>query len=237
MAIGKSRLLAAWWYRMVSGKAVTKSMGMITFDELGMPFGLFEAPVSSAEVDSTGGPCAHCKQPAKVLFEGACYACFRAGLAQHTMDTVYGMVRPEDAARGLTHGIPLADPATLSGCELVAHPVDPKFPDEKWYSVRIDANELVELTRTPAYHSWQGERWQFCCSRPCVFIGEWPHAQWVASAQSAGVSLDAYLATVFRIPDLDDAEELGFCLEEGVVGNYVFRCRHCGKLLAHYDRT
>jgi uncharacterized protein CbrC (UPF0167 family) len=210
----------------------------VKFDELGMPFKLFEAPVSSAMVDSAGvRPCAHCKQQATVLFEGACYTCFRGGLAPHTVVTVYGMVRPEDAARGLTHGIPLADPTKLRGCELVAHPVDARFPDEKWYSVRIDSKELIELTRTPGYRSWQGERWQFCCLRPCVFVGEWSYAQWTEKAQVEGVSLDAFLSTVFRIGDLDDAEELGLCLEEGTVRNYVFRCQLCEKPIAYYDRT
>jgi hypothetical protein len=48
------------------------------------------------------------------------------------------LVRPEDAERGMTHGIPLSDPGQLAEYELVPHPVDPSFPDERWYGVKID---------------------------------------------------------------------------------------------------
>jgi hypothetical protein len=51
------------------------------------------------------------------------------------------------------------------------------------------------------------------------------------------VSLEACLAAAFRIRDPDDAEELGFLLDERAVSSYVFRCQRCEKLLAYSDRT
>ncbi len=76
-----------------------------TLADEGFPFPLFEAPRADACLDPAG-PCAICKAPAEPRFNGACYACFRAGRARLTMGTELGMVRPEDADAGLTHGLP-----------------------------------------------------------------------------------------------------------------------------------
>ena len=146
---------------------------METFDDLGIPFPLFRGPVAHASVDSAG-PCEICGATTTIRFCNACYACFRSGKVDNTVDTALGMVRLEDARNGLTHGIPMNDPSRFGDYELVPHPVDPNFPDETWYSFRIDSKHLLELVRTPTYHTWQGEYWQFCCKQPCVFLGSLP---------------------------------------------------------------
>jgi uncharacterized protein CbrC (UPF0167 family) len=142
---------------------------MTTFSECGLNFPLFEAPIEDAVVHGPG-ECSWCGEPALFLFEAACYSCFRDGRVDHTIDTEHGMVRPEDAERGMTHGIPF-DLKNLPNLQLVPHPVDPDFPNEHWYSVRHKVEDLTELTRTPAYHALQGEQWLFCCGRPAIFIG------------------------------------------------------------------
>ncbi|MEM6927083.1 MAG: CbrC family protein [Myxococcota bacterium] len=190
---------------------------MCTFDDQGMTFVLFEAPVAEAVTDPPGF-CVQCGVRAPLRFgHGFCYACFRAGYADHTINTALGMVRGEDAERGLTHGIPAArEDLEARGWEVVPHPVEPDFPDEQWFSVRVSAADLIELNRTPAYHTWQGEQWQFHCRRPMIYTGSF-----------------------HGIPD--DPEEQA-AVEE-MIGHppsphgstYSFRCQVCGARAAHHD--
>ena len=198
---------------------------METFDDLGMPFPLFLAPASHA---STGPAvtCVTCGASASVRFCDACYDCFRSGKAENTIDTELGMVRVEDAVLGRTHGLPLGDPPVLGDYELIAQPVDPNFPDEKWYHVRIDSEHLLEITRTPCYHSWQGERWQFCCKRPCAFLGSLPAGALPGSAFPS----DA-IANWFQSPNWDSIGNNDF----GSLTYYVFQCVACGGLRFHED--
>jgi hypothetical protein len=84
------------------------------------------------------------------------------------------MVTREYAKQGRTHGLPLYDPAELADYKLTPHPIDPRFPNERWYQVHIESVYLIELLRTPSYPTWQGERWLFCCKRPMVFRGVLP---------------------------------------------------------------
>ncbi|MEO6811656.1 MAG: CbrC family protein, partial [Isosphaeraceae bacterium] len=84
-----------------------------------------------------------------------CYACLQAGNAAMTKDTEFGMVSWEQAFRGVTHGLPGLQTDQFERV-LVS-------PEEDWYGARIPAEHLWELLRTPSFHSWQGERWLFCC--------------------------------------------------------------------------
>ncbi|WP_425572471.1 CbrC family protein [Novipirellula caenicola] len=191
-----------------------------------MPFPLFLAPVAHAAVDDAGS-CEMCGRPASVRFSGACYKCFRNGGVEHTVDTEFGMVRVEDAQKGLTHGIPLSDPSILSDYELIPHPVDPKFPEETWFHVRIETEFLLELVRTPTYLAWQGEHWQFCCRRPCVFLGRLP----ATAVSPAAESPSAHIAAWFRCPDWSSVAHHDY----GSLTYYGFRCAECNAFRYHED--
>ena len=199
-----------------------------TFADLGMPFPLFLAPTSCAIVDGAG-PCGVCGREAKTRFASTCYECFRSGLSDHLLDTELGMVRKEDAEKGLTHGLPLSSPRELPGWEqrdLVPHPVDPRFPDDMWYSVKVESGWLKELIRTPGYHSWQGERWLFCCRQPCAFLGD---------LDLAGLVTDD-VADLLEVP----AAEVRWWIEairNGSVASYSFRCLKCGRGRAYTDNS
>lgn len=196
----------------------------MTFEELGMTFPLWRAPVENAGAEKDA-LCKHCKLRAPYTFQGVCYACLRADASNEGRDTELGMVRREDAERGLTYGVPLADPAELAGWELVPHEVDPQFPDERWYSVRVARDELLELLRTPEFVTWQGARWLFCCKKACVFLGDWPPAL---------TNVDEVAKAFGMTPD--DADDLVGEIEGGHVSTYAFECRVCKRLRAYMDR-
>ncbi len=199
---------------------------MNTFDDLGMPFPLYQGPVAHASVDSAGC-CIVCDAESPIRFYEACYNCFRSGKADHVIDTEFGIVRVEDAAIGMTHGVPRNDPAEVEGYELIPHPIDANFPNDKWYHVRIASDYLFELLRTPAYNTWQGESWRFCCQKPCVFVGSVP----------AGLLPDTDLPTVdsismwLRSPDWESTLSNDF----GPLTYHVFRCSICGTIRYHED--
>jgi uncharacterized protein CbrC (UPF0167 family) len=192
----------------------------VTFDDLDMPFPLWKAPVANA-VAERDAPCRHCRKQSAFVFRGACYACLRADKCSAVVGTEFGMVRREDAERGLTHGIP-AGLIDLAGYEVVEHPIDPQFPEEAWVSVRIDREELLELLRTPSFHSWQDDTWLFCCKKPCIFLGDLPD----------DLRSEEHIAELFVS---EDSEELLARIERGSVCTYAFRCRVCHRVRAYYD--
>ena len=205
---------------------------MPTFAELGMEFPLFAAPIEDADIDKPGA-CSHCSKARPILFGGSCYACFRSGMGSHAIDTEYGMVRPEDAVNGHTHGIPL-DPQNLPDLPLIAHAVDPEFPDERWYSVQFAAADLLELTRTPSYHTWQGERWLFCCNKPSIFLGCIDSDQLTEIAAASEASREATIANLLSA-SMDVAPRLLTSMVDGTGSLYLFRCQSCSRLRAHFD--
>lgn len=205
---------------------------MPRFSDVGLDFPLFQGPIEDAVVQGSG-KCSECGKAALYRFDDACYSCFRAGRTDHTTDTEHGMVSSEDAERGMTNGIPL-DPHHLPNLPLVAHPVDPSFPDDRWYSVEYKVEDLRELTRTPAYHTWQGEQWLFCCGRPAVFVGTLNRGLLAELVSEAGIPPDAMLAHLLSLPE-DDVPDLPSAIDHGSVGVYVFRCQECSGLRAHYD--
>ena len=207
---------------------------MARFDDFGFPFVLYQGPVESADVEDTG-TCAACGDRARFLFAKTCYGCFRAGRADHTIDTELGMVRTADAERGMTHGLALDDPRELDGYELVEHPSDPAFPRERWYSVKLPVEELRELVRTPRYHTANGERWLFHCGRPCVFLGGvTPELLAEAGPGSARADVAHALAALLGAPPADGPELLD-ALEDDALVTYVFRCRTCARLRGHHE--
>ena len=197
-----------------------------------MEFPLFAAPMEDAIVDELG-ECAQCGKTSQLLFNESCYACFRTGKGSHTVDTEFGMVRPEDAIQGCTHGLPL-DPDNLPNLPLIAHSVDPNFPDEHWYSVKFRPADLIELTRTPAYHTWQGERWLFCCGRPSVFIGSVDSDALAEMAIERGSSKEVTIASLLSISEAAAKRSLN-AIESGSGGLYMFRCQSCSTSRAHFD--
>jgi hypothetical protein len=212
-----------------------KNLGEVkltTFADVGMEFPLFAAPIEDAIVDEPG-ECSHCGNESELLFNDSCYACFRSGKGSHTVDTEYGMVRPEDAINGCTHGIPL-NPSNLPDLPLVAHAVDPKFPNEHWYSVQFAAADLIELTRTPTYHTWQGERWLFCCTKPSIFLGCLDTEKLEVLAAEESTSKEATIASLLSITE-DKTKWMLRAIEEDRGGLYLFRCQSCSRLRAHFD--
>ncbi len=199
---------------------------MATFADLGMHFPLFEAAVEDACIDEAGQCCA-CRKRAEIRFERACYACFRAGKSDRTADTQFGMVRPEDAARGITHGAPI-DPSAFPGYHVV--PLEETDEEVRLCAVRIASDELIELLRTPDFHSWQGSTWLFCCQRPAVFIGELP----IASLARDPRGLVAGVAQALAVSNAE-AEETLEGIDAGRLASYAFRCRTCERLVGYVD--
>lgn len=251
-----------------------------TFNDLGIPFPLFEAPIDDAsEYRGTGtchicgqgdvhvfalgigadviAPCSACGtqipfdaddrpttqcpscanvEPFPELalplpppagppdFDGGlmgCYACLRSGRAALTKDTEFGMIRWQDAIRGTTHGLP-GDPKP----EFETTPPNA----DGWRSYKMDPQHMLELTRTPAYSTWQGERWLFCCSAPMVFLGTWGLKELNATAADGdGMALFTQIA---KDADQGPWDVIGGLGDAGV---YAFRCQSCNKLRAHWD--
>ncbi len=197
---------------------------METFADLGMPFSLFLAPVAHAAVDAKG-LCSVCGRQTPIRFAETCYGCFREGKSKHVIDTEFGMVRAEDAEQGWTHGIPMGNPAESLPFEVSPHPIDPNFPDETWYHVHVPKVHLHQLLRTPTYHTWQGERWLFCCRQPMVFRGMLP-GRLFASDKDLIASFSDFLASPRWRETISD--DFGHTY-------YLFTCNECGRLRYHDD--
>jgi uncharacterized protein CbrC (UPF0167 family) len=149
-----------------------------------------------------------------------CYGCLRSGKAALTKDTELGMISWEQAFEGVTHGLPGLDRADF---ELVP-------TGDHWVGVRLPQDVMFELLRTPAYSSWQGERWLFCCQRPMVYLGDWRSRE-EFSRRSPDGDGRRFFEDIVQDSDPDLWEnELG---ED--TGVYVFRCSLCERLAAHWD--
>lgn len=238
---------------------------MTTFADLRVPFPLFEAPVDDASDFVGGATCSLCGQGSAACFELgigcalmqecsacgtvngldasdatsvdcracqqsivfpdlttpviSCYLCLRKGRAAITKDTELGMVSWAQAFEGVTHGIPGLRHADF---ELV-----PKAND--WVGARLPQATMFELLRTPTYLTIQGDRWLFCCKEPMVFVGQWSREQFTRQAPD-GDGQKLFRAIVEKpVPGLWE-DEL-----HDETGIYVFRCRSCQRLRAHWD--
>ncbi len=149
----------------------------------------------------------------------SCYSCLRSGKAAITKDTELGMISWEQAFAGVTHGLPGLDRTDF---ELV-----PKGDD--WVGARLPQEMMFELLRTPTYNSIQGERWQFCCRRPMVFVGEWSREEFARRAPDGDGR--RYFEEVVQdtVPGLWEDRLLD------ITGVYVFRCPVCERVTAHWD--
>lgn len=229
---------------------------MTTFADLGIPFPLFEAPVDEASEYAGPGHCFACgsEQPhcfdlgigAAVILpcpdcgktngldaddgeDGSCrscraivpfpevagntlvicYACLRAGQAALTKDTTAGMLSWEEA-------LDAAAPSD-SAAESQQHGAD-DHPEA-----------LPELLRTPGYVSIQGERWELCCERPMIYLGQWTQAEFDAAAPDGDGQ--ALFDDIVQEPE-DDLWEDDLHDSAGI---YVFRCGACGRKTANWD--
>jgi hypothetical protein len=199
---------------------------MQTFDDLRLPFELFKAPIAHAVIDADGD-CAHCNCAAALRFHELCYSCFRNGFSDAAIDTELGMVAQELAEMGMTHGLPLSNPSEYEDYGTTAHPVDPKFPDETWFHIHVPSKWLRELLRTPRYHTWQGERWLFCCHHPMVFRGSIPAELLDKSQSGIVIQMSRFLAD----PRWQDTVRAGRSSHT----YYAFSCGDCGRLRYHDD--
>jgi uncharacterized protein CbrC (UPF0167 family) len=169
-------------------------------------------------------PCRHCGSavPFPELAAGelrACYDCLRAGKAALTKDSELGMISWEQAFEGVTHGAPGLNRADF---EMV--------PGEcGWVGARLPREMMLELLRTPGYVTWQNEMWQFCCSRPMVFLGDWSHDEFTRRAPDGDGRRFFEEVVQDTEPGLWDDEF------HDATGVYVFRCSSCGRLTAHWD--
>ena len=148
-----------------------------------------------------------------------CYACLRSGKAAITKDTELGMVSWEQAFEGVTHGIPGLN---RSDFEMVAK-------EDDWVGAKLPQETMFELLRMPRYSSIQGERWQFCCREPMVFLGEWSRDEFAKRAP------DGDGRRLFEEIVQDTVPGLWEDQLHDITGVYVFKCKSCGRLTAHWD--
>ncbi|HEX7377447.1 MAG TPA: CbrC family protein [Pirellulales bacterium] len=149
----------------------------------------------------------------------ACHKCLRSGKAAITQDTSYGMISWEQAYAGLTHGVPSRNQCDF---ELVED-------EDGWLQAKLPQEILFDLLRTPTYSSLQGERWQFCCRCPMIFIGRWSRDRFTAESASGQGEVLFNEIVQDVVPGLweDRLHDL--------TGIYVFRCPECGRRTAHWD--
>jgi hypothetical protein len=117
---------------------------------------------------------------------------------------------------------PVDDACEYCGLEMV-HKVD------GWVGARLAQETMFELLRTPTYSTIQGERWQFCCKRPMIFIGAWRRDEFSRRAPDRNGKRFFDSIVQDAVPGLWE-DQL-----HDVTGVYVFRCTECGKLTAHWD--
>jgi uncharacterized protein CbrC (UPF0167 family) len=148
-----------------------------------------------------------------------CYSCLRSGKGAITIDTEFGMIGWAEAIDGATHGVPGLD---RNDVELIPR-------DDGWVAARLPQEWMFELVRTPTYISIQGERWQFCCGRPMVYVGVWTCRQFTERAD------DGDGRRLFEKTVQDAVPGLWEQRLHDVTGVYVFRCPSCTRLTAHWD--
>jgi uncharacterized protein CbrC (UPF0167 family) len=88
---------------------------------------------------------------------------------------------------------------------------------------------MLELLRTPGYISIQGERWELCCERPMIYLGQWTQDEFNAAAPEGDGQ--ALFDEIVQKPEdglwEDDLHDSA--------GIYVFRCAACGRKTANWD--
>ncbi len=130
------------------------------------------------------------------------------------------MVSWHQAFSGVTNGVPGLEQDQFEPVIIDA--------DDNWIGVKLPEEIMFELLRTPTYGTWQGERWLFCCRYPMTYVGAWHHEQFMEHASDRNGEY-LYYAVVEGIPD-GTWDSLGHDLSA-----YVFQCKRCGRLRAHWD--
>lgn len=167
--------------------------------------------------------CRHCGDPTPPALATqqeafVCYEALRSGLAGHTKDCDFGMISWEQLESGWTHGVP---GGRFPG-------FDTRTTAEGWVQVRLPKETLSELTRTPAFTTWQGDRWLFHGERPMIYIGEWKKRDFATHAPS-GMPPEEFFREVMRDYDprlWPPADSV--CI-------YAFRDSLTGVYAAYYD--
>jgi hypothetical protein len=100
---------------------------------------------TGVHVADGNAPCFSCAEPVTLdrRTRGAmiaCYGCLRAGKAALTKNTVFGMIRWEEALQGRTYGVPGPEDA------------------DNWVKKELPREAMLELLRTPSYSTWQAIR-------------------------------------------------------------------------------
>jgi Uncharacterised protein family (UPF0167) len=142
------------------------------------------------------------------IAEPACYVCVRQGRIAMSKDTELGMIRHEDAMRGVTRGRPTLDRADV---ELV------RPADTSWVCAKLPIATMLELIRTPSYLAYQGENWLYCCGGPMVYVGLW------SGKRFGALALDQVVGSPLR------------GLAESPFKLCAFRCAACKKYRAYSD--
>lgn len=176
--------------------------------------------------DAEDVACVSCSKPVPFPpFPGeevtASYEALRSGDVAMIKDTEFGMIGPEQAAAGLTHGEP----------ELESDQVEIVELEDGWRAARLDPADMWELLRTPTYVSWQGEVWLFNAGKPMVFLGSWSREQFNARAED-GNGKALFEKIVEDLPPFDIWERFEPGSELCV---YVFECATTGILRASWD--
>ncbi len=177
--------------------------------------------------DKTSVSCRKCNEsitfPSNVAAKKepkTCYKCLRDGKAALTKGTEFGMISWNQAFSGVTNGIPGLEQDQFESVVIDA--------DDDWIGVRLPKEIMFELLRTPAYGTWQGECWLFCCKYPMTYMGEWHHEDFDRNAPD-GAGEELYYSVVEDAPP-ESWDGLGHGLSV-----YVFKCMRCGKLRSHCD--
>lgn len=149
----------------------------------------------------------------------ACYTCLRSGRAALTKDTVLGMVSWDEE---VTESTPEFPTLNRSDAETILR-------EDRPAGSPLSREAIWELLHTPAYNTIQGERWQFCCQRPMIFVGEWSRDEF--SRRSPDGDGRGFFHDIVQEPVPGLWEDV----LHDATGVYVFRCPTCGRLTAHWD--
>ena len=129
------------------------------------------------------------------------------------------MISWEQAFEGVTNGVP---GLSRSDFEMVPQ-------EDGWIAARLPQEMMFELLRTPTYRSLQGERWQFCCKCPMIVVGEWSREEFAERAPDGDGQRFFHEIVEEPVPGLWE-DQL-----HDITGVYVFRCKDCARLTAHWD--
>jgi len=179
--------------------------------------------LTPTEDTTRAASCRHCgaATPPPLCHEKkafVCYEALRAGLAGYTKDSDFGMISWEQMESGWTHGVP--------GLRLPGF--DTRTTAEGWLQVRLAKETISEVTRTPKFVTWQGDRWLFQDVRPMIYIGEWKKRDFETRAPG-GMRSDEFFSQVVR----DYDPRLWQHVDR--VKIYVFRDGLTGVYAAYYD--